>query len=645
MKQILMLMLLMVGLLFWGLSTDVLWLGFVLAALLLLGFLFKGKYDFEQSSFYQVANLAALIVAAIFTFYWLDTRASKAIMPTLQLLPLALLPLMLMQYLSKQGLLPSSALLFFQRGKSAPVMWFDVSVLFLFACLFSAGAVPHQGMLYFTGVSALLLAFLLISFHQKQTTANVWIVLVFLLAESLGLAFVYGLNDLQSRLEAKINNWILSYNDGNKSSTAIGALGRLKLSDNIVFRLHADKPLHMPMLLREATYQRYIQETWFGGAWKDKNVPIVGERWQLLDTDAPLRQLKVYQSFEDEKQTLALPAGSAALQHLAVDALRIRQGGRVEAQDLPPFAGFDVFYTGVLHINPTIARSDFEVPKAEAKTIAELAKKLNLYHIKYQQGEAAAIQAIHNYFNQHFTYSTWQSMQPQQQTPLSYFLSQSQAGHCEYFATATVLLLRELGIPARYAVGYSVSEYDKDAGLYVVRGRDAHAWAVAYVDNVWVNIDNTPPDWLMIEDEDAAMWQGLNDVLSSWLFALKKWRYTGEKQDTTLWYWLLAGMFIFLAYRALRRVKTKQAAPLGSSKNKDKTWSDLEQALAQAGYARKQGETVSAWLARIKHGQWQALAALYNNKYYAEHGLDNVQAQRFESFVQQIRQSLKEKLP
>jgi transglutaminase-like putative cysteine protease len=44
------------------------------------------------------------------------------------------------------------------------------------------------------------------------------------------------------------------------------------------------------------------------------------------------------------------------------------------------------------------------------------------------------------------------------ETPLARFLLRTRSGHCEYFATATVLLLRQLGIPARYAVGYAVHE-------------------------------------------------------------------------------------------------------------------------------------------------------------------------------------------
>ena len=36
-------------------------------------------------------------------------------------------------------------------------------------------------------------------------------------------------------------------------------------------------------------------------------------------------------------------------------------------------------------------------------------------------------------------------------TPLADFLLRTRSGHCEYYATATVLLLRAAGIPARYA--------------------------------------------------------------------------------------------------------------------------------------------------------------------------------------------------
>ncbi|MEM9137769.1 MAG: transglutaminase domain-containing protein, partial [Cyanobacteria bacterium P01_F01_bin.42] len=78
------------------------------------------------------------------------------------------------------------------------------------------------------------------------------------------------------------------------------------------------------------------------------------------------------------------------------------------------------------------------------------------------------------------------------QTPLEAFLLDHRSGHCEYFASATALLLRSTGIPARYVAGYSVSEFSPAEQQYIGRVRDAHAWVMAYVDGAWRTIDTTP---------------------------------------------------------------------------------------------------------------------------------------------------------
>jgi len=647
MKQFWMLSLLLVALLFWGWATQTWSLGILLGISLLLGFAFRARYDLETKAFYQIANFSALIVAAIFSFYWLDTSASKAIMPTLRLLPLAFLPVLLMQYVSRQSLVPTSAFIFFWRNKSINAPCFDMSALYLLVCMFSAGAMPHEGLIYFTGLSVLCLAWLLIFHHSHKPMRNIMIVLVFLCAESLGLGLVYGLNDLQNRLEAQLNAWLLSYHDdNNKGSTAIGSVGRLKLSKGIVFRVHTDNRQNSPLLLREATYQRYASNEWFGGAWADVNVPIEDEAWQLFATNQALQHLTIYQSFEKNKSTLALPSGTARITHLDADQLRIKQGGRVEAKRPPPFAGFGVLYTGINEGNQPITRSELHVAQAEADSIARLSKALNLYQIKQDMGEIKAIQVLHNYFWNKFTYSTWVKHQQteKKQTALSYFLWDSKAGHCEYFATATVLLLREIGIPARYAVGYSMSEYDKSDDLYVVRGRDAHAWAEAWVNGQWLSVDNTPPNWFAVEDEGAPLWQDLNDMMSDWVFAFQSWRYGSGERDTTFWYWLLSILFVFLAYRVLRRINTTKAASEIELEDIvfDQHWQMLEEMLVEAGYAKQNGETIPIWFARINNGQWLDVAKLYTLKRYSKNGLNPTKQQQFEREIAKVRLGLEE---
>ncbi len=76
--------------------------------------------------------------------------------------------------------------------------------------------------------------------------------------------------------------------------------------------------------------------------------------------------------------------------------------------------------------------------------------------------------------------------------PVSEFLLSKKSAHCQYFAASAVMMMRIAGIPARYVSGYYAHETEDD-GSIVVRGRDAHAWAEAYVDNVgWVTVDATP---------------------------------------------------------------------------------------------------------------------------------------------------------
>jgi hypothetical protein len=74
---------------------------------------------------------------------------------------------------------------------------------------------------------------------------------------------------------------------------------------------------------------------------------------------------------------------------------------------------------------------------------------------------------------------------------LAWFLFDTKTGFCNYYATAEVVLLRSMGIPARMAVGFSQGEYEPP-NLYTVRQRDAHAWPEVYFPgNGWVEFEPT----------------------------------------------------------------------------------------------------------------------------------------------------------
>ncbi|MEQ8822536.1 MAG: DUF3488 and transglutaminase-like domain-containing protein [Sumerlaeia bacterium] len=82
---------------------------------------------------------------------------------------------------------------------------------------------------------------------------------------------------------------------------------------------------------------------------------------------------------------------------------------------------------------------------------------------------------------------------------LTHFLRVAREGHCEYFATSMVLMLRSLGIPARIVNGYLTDEWNRTGqGYYVVRQEHAHSWVeVRFPDSpVWVTFDPTPASGL-----------------------------------------------------------------------------------------------------------------------------------------------------
>ena len=102
-------------------------------------------------------------------------------------------------------------------------------------------------------------------------------------------------------------------------------------------------------------------------------------------------------------------------------------------------------------------------------------------------------QTVEQYLSSNFTY-TLDLVGSQTENPVDDFLFRTRRGHCEYFASSMVLMLRSLGIPARFTTGYLGGDYSPFEGYFVVRQSDAHAWVEAYVPEVgWVTFDPTPP--------------------------------------------------------------------------------------------------------------------------------------------------------
>lgn len=102
---------------------------------------------------------------------------------------------------------------------------------------------------------------------------------------------------------------------------------------------------------------------------------------------------------------------------------------------------------------------------------------------------------------ENFTYSTTINPPTNGAERISWFLFDSKQGYCEYFAGAMVVMLRQVGVPARLAGGYAPGELDTNTGMYTIRESAAHSWPEVYFPNFgWITFEPTPSQAVVVHD-------------------------------------------------------------------------------------------------------------------------------------------------
>ena len=155
-----------------------------------------------------------------------------------------------------------------------------------------------------------------------------------------------------------------------------------------------------------------------------------------------------------------------------------------------------------------------------------------LYSEDVNQYRLNCANAIYSYFFENFSYTMAPGRTAYRRDFVEYFLTHQKRGYCAHFASATVLLLREMGIPARYCEGYVIpislvyenavltendfnewysgkKDMEMDAVLKVpVNDSYAHAWVEIYLDGYgFVPFEATIPSF---DDEDNSYLFNLN---------------------------------------------------------------------------------------------------------------------------------------
>jgi hypothetical protein len=132
----------------------------------------------------------------------------------------------------------------------------------------------------------------------------------------------------------------------------------------------------------------------------------------------------------------------------------------------------------------------FQLPENMDARIGQLAQEIVTdAGVKNRYDKAKTIET---YLKANYGYSL--DLKATGEEPLADFLFNVREGHCEYFASAMVVMLRTQGIAARVVNGFLSSDYNEAADAYIVTQKQAHSWVEVYFpkEQVWVTFDPTP---------------------------------------------------------------------------------------------------------------------------------------------------------
>ena len=136
-----------------------------------------------------------------------------------------------------------------------------------------------------------------------------------------------------------------------------------------------------------------------------------------------------------------------------------------------------------------IRQKYLQLPSTLPQRVRDLAHK-----VAGDQGDAYnKAEVIESYLRTTYRYAPVVRAPPPGRDPVDFFLFDLKEDFCEYFASAMVVMLRELGVPARVVEGYTAGTLDPTTGKFVVKELDAHAWVEVYFPLYgWIEFEPTP---------------------------------------------------------------------------------------------------------------------------------------------------------
>ena len=104
----------------------------------------------------------------------------------------------------------------------------------------------------------------------------------------------------------------------------------------------------------------------------------------------------------------------------------------------------------------------------------------------------AKARTIEAYLRREIKYNEKLSSPPPGVDRVDYILFESKEAYCDYYASALIVMLRSLGIPARFAVGFAQGTFNSELNAFHVVNADAHSWVEVYFPKYgWIEFEPT----------------------------------------------------------------------------------------------------------------------------------------------------------
>lgn len=584
------------------------------------------RWEFDDAACARVWQFTAMGTALAAVLIWLDGNRYTALPNLLSWLPPLLIPMQFIQSYGMRDAVPLSAFSFLahrrrQRNRrlglieETPHFNFG-NVLFSVTMVSSTVGSKSSSWLFLPGM-VLLVGWMLVSSGRGR------------LKMMVPVLFVTGLLAMGGRFVLeRTEEWLgragghgRSGFDPNFSNTLIGTTGFVRQSPDIVWRLQPAPGSVLPRLLRIASFNTYLGSNWQnqrGNAtdFLDLDTRLIdGIPHYLLDefwigNDPTRLPAFTLRGASDAKTPLPMPGDAAALSDFALDGVERNGFGTVRVFPKNPVIEGKVFWGGASNPEaPPLPKEDLRMPTAERESVAAIT---DLLGIRAEMPLAERLVRIRTFFHHEFRYTRQLTIRhPTYRmdvgTAVSRFLTDTRAGHCEYFATAAALILREAGIPARYATGYMLLEPDSKRGGYVIRGTHGHAWCRVWDAGAgsWLDFDPTPPDWTGSVTTALTLSQRFGDQLKRLREDFFLWRNHPDHRQGISYAMMGVGMLlsVFIAHRlwrSKRRLESRSRVSGYEGPLVRTPLHDLETRARKHLGARPPGLPFARWLERLQ---------------------------------------------